>query len=189
MAVTVWHISCTATVLPDHRFSLFLFKKKKSQLILATCHKVKSSTQSSSFPATLLTRACWQPPLCIRSVCCHSSPRDLPCQSVWRWRRVNRRCPLSREGLRVFICCHGTVMASWMDLAWQGVSSFIFRRIISSPACLCGQCLTTWWADKREAKSAREREEGESRDVQIVRLYWEQREGDAALGHVHHDSN
>lgn len=104
---------------------------------------------------------CWQPLLCIWSVCCHSSPRELPCQSVWRWRRVNQRCPLSMEGLRVFICCHGTVMAPWMDLAWQGVSSFIFRRTISSPARLCGQCLATWWADKREWKSAGGQRESE----------------------------
>lgn len=38
-------------------------------------------------------RGSQQPLLCIWSVCCHSSPVELSCQSVSQRRRVNQRCP------------------------------------------------------------------------------------------------
>lgn len=96
-------------------------------------------------------RCCRQQPLSAydQSVAI-AAPRSFSASQSCR-RRVNLQCPPSRR-LCVFICCHGAVIAFWMDLAWQGVSSFIFWCIILSWACLWSLLRATYWTDKGALK-------------------------------------
>lgn len=68
------------------------------ELVLEICSRSSPHQSQSNFlqlgeTGDLAPMLPWQPtaPLCIWSVCCHSSPVELSCQSVSHRRRVNQR--------------------------------------------------------------------------------------------------
>lgn len=85
----------------DVKPSISIFFKLLKKQVIGYLPQVKASSKSITFPATQGEADNVDPvmsslpttPLCIWSVCCHSSPMELSCQSVYQWRWVNQRCP------------------------------------------------------------------------------------------------
>lgn len=156
------HIRCTLVLeyqSPSYQKSLIC------KLILDICLRSSPHQSQSNFLQLRGKLTTWPP-------CCRGSqqplsaydqsvaiaaPWSFPASQSSRGDEWTSGAPIQR-GLHVFIRCHGSVIALWIDLAWQGVSFFIFQHVILSWACLCSVLVSR----------QRQRQKAEKVDVKII---------------------